>query len=242
MRQAGFKNRIAALLNLGGPQTKQKFLDPVQSRLRFSQPFEREVELFSIPDRDQKISDRQRVVTLVQKIAKRIEVPFGLGHLLAVDKQVFAVDPETNEWAAGRSLTLGNLVFMMRKEEIDPAAMKIERLAKVLHRHCRTFKMPARTAFAKRGWPAGFPRILRCLPQDEIAGFLLFVFVRIDASAHLQFSLVESGKAAIGRKSRNAIVNRIPLPIRITRRQKAIDQINHLPNVLGRRRDDFRLL
>src|SRR2546422_8419148 len=120
---------------------------------------------------------------------------------------MFAVDPETSERTAGCSLTLGDLVFMMRKEEIDPPAMKIKRFAKVLHRHRRTFKMPAWPAFAKRGGPAGFPDIFRCLPQDEIAGLLLFVLVGIDASAHLQFSLVESGEAAIGRKSRNAIVN-----------------------------------
>src|ERR671924_896479 len=103
---------------------------------------------------------------------------------------MFTMDPEPSEWMARCSLTLGDLFFMMRKEEVDPATMKIERVAQVLHRHRRTFKVPAWPAVSKGSGPAGLPRIFRGLPQDEIAGLLLFVFVRIDASANLQFSFV----------------------------------------------------
>ena len=188
--QAAGKDRIAAWLKLCGSQTKQEFLHAIQRRLRFFQPFQREVQLFAVPDRDQEIPDRQRVVTLVQKIAKRIEISFGLRHLLAVDKQMFTVNPESDEGTACRSLALGDLVFMMRKEKINPATMKIECIAKILHRHCRTLEMPARPAFAERRGPTGLPRILRCLPQDEIPRLLFFVLVSLDASAHLQFSLV----------------------------------------------------
>ena len=145
-------------------QPKQDFFDPIQSRLRFFQTCQREVQLFPVPDRHQKIPDRERVVTLVQKIAKRKEIAFGLRHLLAIDEQMFTMDPEPDKGMAGRSLALGDLVFMMRKQQIDPAAMQIECVTKILHRHCRTLQMPARPAFTKRRGPAGLPRILGGFP------------------------------------------------------------------------------
>jgi hypothetical protein len=101
----------------------------------------------------------------------------------------------------------------MRKDVIHSAAMNVERLPEMLHCHRGTFQVPARTAAAKRGLPLCFRFILGPLPEDEIIGLLLFVLIRIDASANLQFTPVQTRQPAIGGKTRDAVVNGVTFTI-----------------------------
>ena len=86
----------------------------------------------------------------VQQIMDRHEVAFGLGHFPAFDLEIAIVHPDFCHpvgimGAAG----LGDLVFMMRKDQIQPASVNVKRFTQMVFRHHRAFNMPTRDA---RGW------------------------------------------------------------------------------------------
>jgi len=82
-----------------------------------------------------------------QQIPDGEEVAEALRHLLAFDLQKAVVHPGARHAAfAERAAALGELVLVMRKHEIDAAAMNVELLAEMLPGHRRAFDMPARTA------------------------------------------------------------------------------------------------
>ena len=64
---------------------------------------------------------------------------------------------------------LGHFIFMVRKDQIQPASMNIKRFTKVMLCHGRTFDMPSRTPFAsvKRVIPARLV-IIAWFPQDKV--------------------------------------------------------------------------
>ena len=97
---------------------------------------------------------------------------------------------------------LGDLVLMMRKDQVDSARMDVEDvhaklLADQLERHGGAFEVPAGTAAAERRIPRGPHRLvvgLRRLPEDEVAGVLLGILVGADpfAGAGLQLAGVQA--------------------------------------------------
>ena len=56
-----------------------------------------EVELLAIGNLDQHVADREPVVSLLEEVAKRVEVALGLRHFLGVDHQVRRVHPVAHE-------------------------------------------------------------------------------------------------------------------------------------------------
>src|SRR5437879_10452671 len=155
---------IVARVELGRIQPEYKFLDPLQSRLRFFESIQRKVQLLAIANRNEKVTNRQWIVAFVEKTAQGKKISFGLRHFLAVHEEMFAMNPKVHERAARDRLALRDLVFMMGKQKINTTAMEIECLTQILHRHCGTFEMPARPALAKRRRPPRFARILWRLP------------------------------------------------------------------------------
>src|SRR6185369_4107963 len=141
--------RIAARFQLRSREHENKCLDAIQRILRVSKTIKCEVQLLAISHGYEQITNRQRVVSLLEKIAQREEIPLRLRHLFAFHKQMFPMDPEPNERVTCCSFALRDFVFMMRKDVIHAAAMDVERVAKILHRHSGTFKMPTRTTFTK---------------------------------------------------------------------------------------------
>ena len=127
-------------------------------------------------------------VSLVDQIPQRVKVPLGLRHLLVIHEKMLAVNPESRKRLAGDSFTLSNLVLVMGENIVDAAAMNIERVAEILHRHCGAFQMPAWTADAERRSPSRLLLVFRGFPQHEIVGLLLLVFIRIDSCADFQFA------------------------------------------------------
>src|SRR6266849_75225 len=98
------------------------------------------------------------------------EVAERFRHLLAcrrVEKTV--VQPIARERLALMcAYALRDLVLVVRKDEIEPAAMDIESFAEKRLGHRRAFDVPARSAASPRAFPA---RQIRCrrLPQHEVA-------------------------------------------------------------------------
>src|SRR5690606_4391840 len=68
---------------------------------------------------------------------------------------------------------LGALVFVVGEDQIETAAMDIERLAQVVVAHRRALDMPPGPALAPGARPARFPRLGR-FPKGEIAGRAFF--------------------------------------------------------------------
>jgi hypothetical protein len=123
-----------------------------------------------------------------------------LRHLLLVHDQVLDVNPEARERLAGRTFALRDLVFVMRKNQIDAAGMDIDwRFAQQAQRHRRTFDVPAGPASGHAG-VGKLPRRLAValpLPQDEVAGVFLRVAVGIDACARLHALGVETRQLSV---------------------------------------------
>ena len=61
--------------------------------------------------------------------------------------------------------------------------MNIKSFAQILHRHRRTFNVPARTTASDGRVPRRFIRVGRFLPKRKIARILFFIFVGVNALA-----------------------------------------------------------
>ena len=72
-------------------------------------------------------------------------------------------------------LTLGDLVLMVREDQVLAARMDIDLITEVSLCHNRALDMPARTAFAPRGLPVRLTFFFR-LPENKVVR-VLFSFL-----------------------------------------------------------------
>src|SRR5579864_3678600 len=79
-----------------------------------------------------------------------------------------------------RAAALRDLILMVGKDEIEPAAMNVDRFAKVGPDHRRAFDVPAGAPAAPRGIPADHP-FRTGLPKYEI-GWVALIGSNLDAS------------------------------------------------------------
>src|SRR6266851_8588461 len=86
-----------------------------------------------------------------------------------------------------RASRLRDFVLVVRKDQVDAAAMNIEDLAEIGGAHGRALDVPARTSPAPWAFPSGLIAG-RLLPQHEIERTL---FMRIDGNARARPLLVE---------------------------------------------------
>ena len=172
--------------------------EPAQRLLRLQQALPREIELLAIVRREQQVADGGRPVSARDDVGNRVRVAQRLRHLLLVDDEVLDVHPEPRERFAGRALALGDLVLVMREDEIDAAGVNVDR------RRVRGSGAPWRsTRGASPGRPGGstdiprrFARLGR-LPQHEIARIVFRVGVGVDAGARLHALVIEVGQLAV---------------------------------------------
>src|SRR5690242_21864676 len=109
------------------------------------------------------------------------------------------------EGLARRPLGLRDFVFMMREDQIDPAAVDIERLdvaalRDLRERHRRAFEMPPGPAAAERripGSPDGFVFGIGFLPEREVARVALCVLIARHPRADLDFSGIEARQSPV---------------------------------------------
>ena len=78
----------------------------------------------------------------VERVADRDDVPFGLRHLHAGETEHPVVRPDASEFVP-ESARLGELVLVVREDEIEPAAVDLEHAPEKLLRHHRAFDVPA---------------------------------------------------------------------------------------------------
>ncbi len=192
-------------------QTRAKVAQARHRFLRAGKRIEREVQLLVVRHTQQKIANRGRRKTFRRNVAKRVVVAFRLRHRFAVDFQMFEVNPVAHELFSGRAFALRDLVFVMRKDEIDAAGVNVEGFAEILHRHRRALDVPARTAATDRRVPGGFSFARRFFPEREVARVFFFVLVGIDAFAGAGdvSGEVDLRKLAVLRKRSDAVVDRV---------------------------------
>src|SRR6185503_17239378 len=94
---------------------------------------------------------------------------------------MFEVNPVTDKLFPGCAFTLRNLVFVMRKDEIDTAGVNIEFLTEVLHRHCRALDVPPRTAAPNRRVPRSLRFSGWFFPEREVARVFFIVTIGVDS-------------------------------------------------------------
>ena len=82
-----------------------------------------------------------------KQFANRDKVALGLRHFLAFDLEMAIVDPIIRHHRRVEGATrLRDFVLMVRKDEIDAAAVDVEYLAEIIPPHGRTFDVPAGAA------------------------------------------------------------------------------------------------
>ena len=74
-----------------------------------------------------------------------------LGEVFALPRG--PMDPVLDEEIPGGSFALGNLVFMVRKDQVDTSTVDVKALPQILHAHGGAFEVPAGPARAQIGIP-----------------------------------------------------------------------------------------
>ncbi len=110
-----------------------------------------------------------------QHVAQREEVAQRLRHLLVVDVEEAVVHPQPGKGLAVGALALRDLVVVVRKLQVQAAAVDVEALAEQCAAHRRALDVPARAAGAVRARvPDLFGLVgLGRLPQHEVERVLL---------------------------------------------------------------------
>src|SRR5881296_3807394 len=115
----------------------------------------REIERLAVMGLPEQEPYGRRVHALVAQIAGGEKVVEPLRHFGPAHVQELAVYPDAGERLAGGRFGLGDLVLVMRENQVDAAGVDVERLAAaalpdLLERHRRALQMPARPAASER--------------------------------------------------------------------------------------------
>ena len=119
-----------------------------------------------------------------QQLVDRDEIAGRFRHLLAFDLQEAVVHPVIRHH--GRTVgaaRLCDLVFVVREDQIEAAAMDVEDIAEIGGAHRRALDMPARAAPAPRAFPTGLV-VRRLFPEHKI-GRVFLVGINCDTCAGL---------------------------------------------------------
>src|SRR5687767_9946381 len=105
---------------------------------------------------------------ILEQIADGDEIAFALGHLATLELQEAVMHPKARHDRSGeRASALSQFILVMRKYQIDAAAMNVERLPQKLPAHGGALDVPPWPPPAPWAVPAWKLR-RRGLPQDEI--------------------------------------------------------------------------
>src|SRR5260364_146725 len=105
-----------------------------------------------------------------ERVADCAKVAERFRHFFIADVHMAVMHPVMNKGLPGCAFALCNFIFMMRKLQIQTAAVNIKAFAEQRGAHRRAFNMPARPPAPPAGFPNRLRRLarLRALPQCKI--------------------------------------------------------------------------
>src|SRR6185437_2220949 len=139
----------------------------------------------------EEIMAQSRGVELLEDFPDGEEIAERFRHFFLVDVEKTVMQPVARQRLAEGALGLRDLVLMMRKDQIPPATVNIERLAEILRAHCRALNMPAGAPLSPRTFPDRLARLAR-FPQREIQ-WGMFAFIYFDTSTGFKLICVFPG-------------------------------------------------
>src|SRR5690349_3704033 len=99
----------------------------------------------------QRQPQRLAAMALLEQLGRGHNVAEALRHFLGAHVDEAVVHPEAGEGrAAMRAAALRDLILMVREDEVEAAAMDVDRLAEMRLDHRRAFDVPARASPAPR--------------------------------------------------------------------------------------------
>ncbi len=173
----------------------------------------------------------------VEHLAQKEDVADGLGHLLATGADHAVVHPDARERQAG-GLALGDLVLVMREDEVAPAAVDVEAGSEVAQAHGRALDVPAGAAHAPRALPGGLPGLGR-LPDREVERVLL-AGLALDPCTLLELLDTLAGEPAVPGEAAHAEVHAPLGLVGVARRHELAAEVDDLGDRLGGERLDVR--
>ena len=166
--------------------------------------------------------------------------PVDLAIFVPLDCRCGAVQPGLDERLAGRRLALGDLVLVVREDQVDAAGVDVERWPEVGHAHRGALDVPAGPPLADGRRPRRLTG-LRPLPQREVADVVLGVLVGLDAFADAKLLGVQPRQPAVCRPRGDAEEDRAVVgPVGVPALEQRPDEGDHLVDVLGGARQDVR--
>ena len=139
---------------------------------------------------------------LLDRVAEGDDVAERLRHLLAGQLEQPVVHPHARELAACAP-RLGELVLVVREDQVDPAAVDLEDRTEKLLGHRRAFDVPARAPWPPRRLPDGVLALLVRFPERKVARVLLqlnaFGFLRRVVQS-LVITLAAGEAAVLGKR------------------------------------------
>src|SRR4051812_26206384 len=118
---------------------------------------------------------------LAQEIADRHDIAERLRHFLVLDAAILCarmnlehavMHPEARELFAGQTLSLRDLILVVREHQVVATAMDVDLRAQLLEVHRRALDMPARSAITPRAGPERLAGLGR-FPERKIGRILL---------------------------------------------------------------------
>ena len=225
-------------------ESREKIREALQRLLRLRHHAPREFQLLAVVRVEIDVAEcggpeslRGNIFEVVH-VAERLRHLLGAGELfrLDLDHQVLDVHPEARELAVGGPFRLRDFVLVVREDQIDAAAVKVDRqLAEQLRRHRGTLDVPPGAARRQAGLPRRLSRF-DGLPENEIPRVVLFVLVAVDARAALDPGVIEPRELAVFGKGRNFVVDGSVGRIGVAVALERLDHAGHRRDVIGRAR------
>ena len=239
VQRCGERRVVVPILAVRG-EGREHGVDPLDRGRRGGERLVGEVQRRAVVDREQRVPDGPRRDAGLDELADPGDVAGRLGHLLAVHAQVRAMQPGAHERLAGGRLRLRDLVLVVRKDEVDPARVDVERGAEVGHAHRGALDVPAGTTRADRRVPRRLAG-LGALPQGEVPHVVLAVLVGLHALADAHRVGVEPGEPAVRRPGRDPEEDRpVVGAVRVAAVEQRLDELDDLRDVVGRPRERVR--